>query len=177
MSKINLHEDKKSTAILLAHINGKNLGLSSDIETLPQLAVQNPLITSKVIGIGSELPAVEGVETVRKDVGVDYAVGSILLAGKPLDSSVPDVVAEISEPLVVNDNEALRVLGNGKVLTDSISDVISVAASPKFNNAIIVRSVSSGKNLGLSNDIETLEVLAEIDDIILAGDGQDGTDI
>ena len=174
MSKINLHEDKKSTAILLAHINGKNLGLSSDIETLPQLAVQNPLITSKAIGIGFELPA---VETVRKDVGVDYAVGSILLAGKPLDSSVPDVVAEISEPLVVNDNEALRVLGNGKVLTDSISDVISVAASPKFNNAIIVRSVSSGKNLGLSNDIETLEVLAEIDDIILAGDGQDGTDI
>jgi len=90
MSKINLHEDKKSTAILLAHINGKNLGLSSDIETLPQLAVQNPLITSKAIGIGFELPA---VETVRKDVGVDYAVGSILLAGKPLDSSVPDVVA------------------------------------------------------------------------------------
>ena len=29
MSKINLHEDKKSTAILLAHINGKNLGLSN----------------------------------------------------------------------------------------------------------------------------------------------------
>jgi len=174
MSKINLHEDKKSTAILLAHINGKNLGLSSDIETLPQLAVQNPLITSKAIGIGFELPA---VETVRKDVGVDYAVGSILLAGKPLDSSVPDVVAEISEPLVVNDNEALRVLGNGKVLTDSVSDIVSIEASPKFNNAIIVRSVSSGKNLGLSNDIETLEVLAEIDDIILAGDGQDGTDI
>jgi len=174
MSKINLHEDKKSTAILLAHINGKNLGLSSDIETLPQLAVQNPLITSKAIGIGFELPA---VETVRKDVGVDYAVGSILLAGKPLDSSVPDVVAEISEPLVVNDNEALRVLGNGRVLTDSVSDIVSIEASPKFNNAIIVRSVSSGKNLGLSNDIETLEVLAEIDDIILAGDGQDGTDI
>jgi hypothetical protein len=93
------------------------------------------------------------------------------------DKKSTDVVAEISEPLVVNDNEALRVLRNGKVLTDSISDVISVAASPKFNNAIIVRSVSSGKNLGLSNDIETLEVLAEIDDIILAGDGQDGTDI
>jgi hypothetical protein len=174
MSKINLHEDKKSTAILLAHISGKNLGLSSDIETLPQLAVQNSLITSKVIGIGSELPA---VETARKDVGVDYAIESTLLAGKPLDSSVPDVVAEVSKPLIVNDSEASRVLGNGKVLTDSISDVVSVAASPKFNNTIIVRSVSSGKDLGLSNDIETLDVLAEIDDIILAGDsdGQDGT--
>ena len=49
-------EPVSSIALSLTPVSdGKNLGISSDIETLPQLAVQNPLITSKVIGIGSEL--------------------------------------------------------------------------------------------------------------------------
>ena len=142
---------------------GKNLGLSSDIETLPQLAVQNPLITSKVIGIGSELPAVEGVETVRKDVGVDYAVGSILLAGKPLDSSVPDVVAEISEPLTKETelliNDILNSEGSNEIKKDLIKELIAHHEKIKLKKAKAQEVILAAKQ----NPEKTAELLSEVD--------------